>query len=159
MGNASRCRIHDNRSDDPFYVCVHVVGAGRRTRAGGWVERLQAGFRRNAFAYLLARRPLALFPFIVMNIAPPLLEIPLRAFPIDTLLGIIPGSFVYASVGPGRSSLFDSSEINLPLHVPTRQVMAALFGHSQPALLPTLHGSVRRPGAAATTIISTDNRQ
>ena len=46
----------------------------------------------------------------MINIIPGLLNVPLKTFFWATLLGIIPGSAVYVSVGNGLSSIFAKGE-------------------------------------------------
>lgn len=75
-----------------------------------WVKRMEHGFQRNAFSYLLFLRFVPLFPFWVVNIVPALLGIPKRTFFFATLIGIIPGSFVYILVGNGLGHAFDAHE-------------------------------------------------
>jgi uncharacterized membrane protein YdjX (TVP38/TMEM64 family) len=72
-----------------------------RRRAGRFPERLAAGFRRNAFHYLLILRLAPIFPFFIINIAPAFFDVKLRTFVVATLLGIVPGTFAYAWLGCG----------------------------------------------------------
>jgi uncharacterized membrane protein YdjX (TVP38/TMEM64 family) len=50
------------------------------------------------------------FPFWVVNIAAGLLGVSLRNFLVGTGIGIIPGSFVYASIGNAAGAAFDKGE-------------------------------------------------
>ncbi len=79
-------------------------------KASVWVEKMQAGFNKNAFQYLLILRLIPLFPFWIINIVPALLRVKAGTFISATLLGILPGSFVYASLGNGLGHLFDSGK-------------------------------------------------
>ena len=49
-------------------------------------------------------------PFFIANLVPSFLEVPLHRFVISTFFGIIPGAFVYTSVGAGLSELFARGE-------------------------------------------------
>lgn len=73
----------------------------RERLPGSALDRLRSGFTENAFPYLLSLRLIPLFPFWLVNLAPALLGVGLRTFTIATAIGIIPGTFVYASVGGG----------------------------------------------------------
>lgn len=79
-----------------------------RERAGPWLAKLEAGFRENAFNFLLALRLFPGAPFFIVNLAPAFLGVSLRDFFFATLLGIIPGTFVFASVGAGLRAAFDA---------------------------------------------------
>ncbi len=83
---------------------------GFRDRAGGFVGRMEEGFRENAFSYLLTLRLVPLFPFWAVNLVPAFLNVPLRTYVGATTIGIIPGTFVYAWVGAGLGSVFDRDE-------------------------------------------------
>ena len=69
------------------------------------MERIRPGLERDGFSYLLALRLIPLFPFWLVNLAPALVRMPLRTFVGATLLGIVPGTFVFASVGAGLGAV------------------------------------------------------
>lgn len=74
----------------------------------GWMAKMREGFNRNAFSYMIVLRLIPFFPFAGVNIAAALLKVPLPVYFFGTLLGIIPGSFVYVSLGNGLGAIFDS---------------------------------------------------
>jgi uncharacterized membrane protein YdjX (TVP38/TMEM64 family) len=108
-------------------------------RAGPWLARLEQGFAKNALSYLLILRLVPLFPFFVVNLVPALLGVRLRTYVIGTFLGIIPGSFVYASVGAGLGSIFDAGGKCSLAHAVTPQVTVGLLGLALLALLPVAY--------------------
>jgi len=69
---------------------------------------MEAGFRKNAFNYLMVLRLVPLFPFWLVNLAPALLDVRLSTYVVATFFGIIPGTFVYAHVGAGLGAVFES---------------------------------------------------
>lgn len=77
-------------------------------KAGRWLKAMEQGFHRDAFSYLLFLRLVPLFPFWIVNIVPALLGVSKRIFVIATLIGIIPASFVYVTVGNGLGHVFDT---------------------------------------------------
>jgi uncharacterized membrane protein YdjX (TVP38/TMEM64 family) len=89
-----------------FLAARTAVGDLLRARAGPGLARLEAGFRENAMSYLLVLRLVPLFPFFLVNLAPAFFGVPLPTYVIATLLGIVPGTFVYASVGNGLGTVF-----------------------------------------------------
>lgn len=93
-----------------FLAVKTAFGEWLANKASGWIAKLERGFQHNAFAYLLSLRLVPIFPFWVINIVPALLNIPLRTFFFATLIGIIPGTFVYCLVGNGLSALFESGQ-------------------------------------------------
>jgi len=72
-----------------------------RRRAGPFMARLEDGFSRDAFSYLLALRLIPAAPFWVINIVPALTRMRFRDFLLATFIGIAPGTAVFVSVGRG----------------------------------------------------------
>ncbi len=68
-------------------------------RAAPFVQRLEAGFRENAFSYVVALRLFPFVPFTIVNIVSAVAGVRPRVFVLGTLIGIIPGTLVYASIG------------------------------------------------------------
>jgi uncharacterized membrane protein YdjX (TVP38/TMEM64 family) len=91
-----------------FLAVKFGFGDALTARAGDAVKRMEKGFRENAFSYLIFLRLIPLFPFFLVNIVPGLLGVSLTTFFAATFLGIIPGAFVYASVGNGLGAIFDA---------------------------------------------------
>ena len=79
-----------------------------RSLAGGALKRMEAGFRENEMNYMLVLRLVPLFPFWLVNIVPAFLGVSLKTYVIATFFGIIPGTFVFASVGSTLGSVLDS---------------------------------------------------
>jgi uncharacterized membrane protein YdjX (TVP38/TMEM64 family) len=48
---------------------------------------------------MLFLRLVPVFPFFLVNLAPAFTSIPLRTYVLATLIGIVPGSFVYVNLG------------------------------------------------------------
>lgn len=108
-------------------------------RVGPWLSKLQRGFAENELSYLLFLRLVPLFPFFVVNLVPAFLGVRLRSFVIATFLGIIPASFVFASVGAGLGSLFDAGRDCSLDSVLTPQIILALVLLALLALVPVLY--------------------
>ena len=86
-------------------------------------------------------RLIPLFPFFVVNLVPAFLGVRLRTYVIGTALGIIPGSFVFASIGAGLGTLFDMTtggEVELS-GVLTPEIVTALVGLAALSLLPVAY--------------------
>lgn len=84
-----------------FLAARSSLGAALRARAGGWVQRLEDGFRDGEVSFLLMLRLIPAVPFWIANLAPAFLGARLWPFFWTTLVGILPGTFVYVSVGAG----------------------------------------------------------
>jgi uncharacterized membrane protein YdjX (TVP38/TMEM64 family) len=122
-----------------FLIARTALGDALRAKAGPWLSRMEDGFARNAFSYLLVLRLVPLFPFWLVNLVPAFLGVPLGSFAAATLLGIIPGSVVYASVGAGLGAVFDAGgtpELGLILQP---RVLLPLLGLALLALVPVAY--------------------
>lgn len=78
-------------------------------KLGAAARKMRDRFKEDAFSYILALRLAPVFPFVVVNVAPALAGAPFRAFFAATALGIVPGTFVYASVGAGLDAVVAQS--------------------------------------------------
>jgi uncharacterized membrane protein YdjX (TVP38/TMEM64 family) len=72
-----------------------------RQRAGGWIERMERGFRRGEISFLLIMRLVPAVPFFVANLIPAFLGARLSNFVWTTLAGIAPATVVFVSLGSG----------------------------------------------------------
>ena len=93
-----------------FLAAKTALGDVLRARAGGWIRRLEGGFRDNAFSYLLTLRLIPVVPFWLLNLVPAFLGVSLVTFATTTFLGIIPGTVVYVGVGNGVGATLDAGE-------------------------------------------------
>ncbi len=84
---------------------------GLAQRAGRLVGKLEAGFRDDAFNYLLVLRLVPIFPFWLVNLVPALVGVRLPTYVLATFLGIVPGTVIYASLGNGLGSLVEEPDL------------------------------------------------
>lgn len=81
-----------------------------KKKTGGFLKKIEAGFKKHGASYLLFLRLIPLFPFWLVNLAPAFLNVSLRTFVWTTFVGIIPGSFVFAEAGAGLGAILDSNQ-------------------------------------------------
>ena len=93
-----------------FLIARTACGEYLVRRAGPVAQRLAAGFREDAFSYLLFLRLVPLFPFFVVNLVPAISGVRLAPFVAATFLGIIPATLAFASVGAGLDSVIAAQE-------------------------------------------------
>ncbi|MBM3524412.1 MAG: TVP38/TMEM64 family protein [Alphaproteobacteria bacterium] len=126
-----------------FLAARTALGDSLRAKTGGALAKLEAGFRRDAFNYLLVLRLVPIFPFFIVNLAAAFLGATLTTFVVATFFGIMPGTLVYASVGAGLGSVFDAgAEPDLKL-VFSWPVLGPLLGLAGLALLPVIYKRLR----------------
>lgn len=126
-----------------FLAAKTALGDLLRAKAGPFLKKMEAGFQENALSYLLVLRLIPLFPFFIVNLVPAFLGVSLKVFVIATFLGIIPGSFVYATVGAGLGSIFDSGEAFSAGSILTPEIVTALIGLAVLAMLPVAYKKFR----------------
>ena len=88
-----------------FEIVQTSIGDALAKRAGPWLSRLSDGFRRDAFHYMMFLRLVPVFPFWLINIAPALLNVSRPVYIITTILGIIPATYAFATLGAGLDSV------------------------------------------------------
>lgn len=93
-----------------FLASKSALGDVLKGRVSGFLSQMEKGFRDNELSTMLVLRLAPVFPFWVVNIAAGLLGVSLRNFLVGTGIGIIPGSFVYASIGNAAGAAFDKGE-------------------------------------------------
>ena len=82
-----------------FLAARYAFADWARTKFPGYIKKLQDGFKQDAFSYVMILRLIPALPFFGINIATALLNVPVRAYFFGTLLGVIPGAYVYATLG------------------------------------------------------------
>jgi uncharacterized membrane protein YdjX (TVP38/TMEM64 family) len=126
-----------------FLAARTAFGEGLRRRAGPWIGRLEAGFRENALSYLLVLRLVPLFPFWLVNLVPAFLGVPLTTYALGTFVGIIPGSFVYASVGNGLGTVFNAGGTPDLTIIFKPEILLPIIGLSLLALIPVVYKKLK----------------
>ena len=122
-----------------FLIARTALGDVLRAKAGPFLARMEEGFRENALSYLLVLRLIPLFPFWLVNLVPAFLGVSTTHYVIGTFFGIIPGTFVFASVGNGLGALLDAGEDpNLGV-IFQPEVLGSLVALALLSLLPVLY--------------------
>jgi uncharacterized membrane protein YdjX (TVP38/TMEM64 family) len=115
-----------------FLACRTAFGDWAANRAGATVARIEAGFARDAFSYLLALRLMPVAPFFIVNIAAGLARVRLGTYLLATFIGSAPSAFIFASLGAGLERMFhrharlDASLILNPTVAPALAALAIL---------------------------------
>lgn len=91
-----------------FLAARHALADTLARRAGPLLGRVRDELRRDGFWYLLALRLVPVVPFWLANLAPALAGMPFPAYAGATLLGIVPGTAVFAGIGAGLGQVLDA---------------------------------------------------
>ena len=121
-----------------FLVTRYLLRDAVLKKFGGKLERMNRELEERGFSYLLFLRLVPLFPFFLINLAAGLTRLPLRTFFIGTMLGIIPGGFVFVNAGASLASIDSLSGIATP-RVLGSFALLGLF-----ALIPVLYNAYKR---------------
>lgn len=122
-----------------FLAAKTALGDPLRARAGPLLQRMEKGFSENAFSYLLFLRLMPVFPFVMVNLVPAFLGVRLSTFVLATFFGIMPATFVYASIGYGMGQVFDKGgapDLSVVFHP---EIFLPILGLAGLSLLPVLH--------------------
>ncbi|MDA0785335.1 MAG: TVP38/TMEM64 family protein [Proteobacteria bacterium] len=137
-----------------FLIARTALGDVLRAKAGPFLSKMEQGFRQNALSYLLVLRLVPLFPFWLVNLVPAFLGVSTTTYIVGTFIGIIPGTFVYASVGNGLGALIDAGQ-DPDLGIIFRpEILGPLIGLAVLALVPVIYKRIqarknRSPTAAS----------
>jgi len=120
-----------------FLVTRYLLRDAIQNRFGARLEYLNRELETRGFNYLLFLRLVPLFPFFLINLAAGLTRLPLRTFVLGTMIGIIPGGFVYVNAGASLATITSLSGIASPRVVGSFALLG-LF-----ALVPVLYNRVK----------------
>ena len=84
-----------------FAIARHTFADPLARRGGTALGTLRDELRRDGFSYLLAIRLIPVVPFLLVNLAAALCGMRLRDFAAATFIGIMPATFIFASIGAG----------------------------------------------------------
>ena len=97
-----------------FLAARYLFARPLRRWLGRLGERINQGFTRDAFNWLLFLRLTPIFPFFLVNLSPALTDIPVRTFVVATLLGVFPGMFVFANLGQTLGRIDSAQQLVAP---------------------------------------------
>jgi uncharacterized membrane protein YdjX (TVP38/TMEM64 family) len=121
-----------------FLVARYLFHDTIQNKFGSSLARINGELEKSGFNYLLFLRLVPVFPFFLINVAAGLTKIPLRTFILGTMIGIIPGGFIYCNAGSGLASINSLGEIASP------RVLGSLALLGLFMLLPVIYGRLRR---------------
>ncbi len=122
-----------------FLAAKTALGDILSQRASGFVKRMEQGFHEDELNYMFLLRLVPVFPFWAINIAAGVIGVSTRNFLIGTFFGIIPGSFVYTSIGNAAGAAFDAGQdVSLGGILVKPETLLPIIGLALLALLPVV---------------------
>jgi uncharacterized membrane protein YdjX (TVP38/TMEM64 family) len=97
-----------------FLVTRYLLRDAVLGKFGPRLEGINRELEERGLNYLLFLRLVPVFPFFLINLAAGLTRLPLRTFFIGTMLGIIPGGFVYVNAGASLATINSLKEVASP---------------------------------------------
>lgn len=116
-------------------------------RRGRFLEAVRQSLHRDGFCYLLAIRLVPAFPFWLVNLAAALSGMRLLSYGAATVIGIIPATFVFASIGAGLSEVLAAGGQPDLTVIFSPHVLGPLIAMAALSLLPVAWRRWKRSGA------------
>lgn len=120
-----------------FLVTRYLLRDVVLNKFGDKLEGMNRELESRGFSYLLFLRLVPLFPFFLINLAAGLTRLPLRTFFLATMIGIIPGGFVFVNAGASLATIDSLAGIASP-RVLGSFALLGLF-----ALIPVLYNKFK----------------
>ena len=116
-----------------FLVARFILRDWVENRFSDKLAPINKGISENSINYLLFLRLVPLFPFFLVNLALGVTQVRLSVYFLGTMVGIMPGSFIYANAGSNLARIETVSDIVSP------GVLGALALLGIFALIPVLY--------------------
>ena len=130
-----------------FIAARTILADLLKARAGGFLQKLEAGFLKDDFNYLLAMRLIPAAPFWVINIVPAFTHMKLSRYALATAIGILPGTSIYVWVARGFDHLLAAGQTpDLSLFA-SPQILGPLIGLGLLSLMPIIWRKLKQSGA------------
>jgi uncharacterized membrane protein YdjX (TVP38/TMEM64 family) len=126
-----------------FFATRTSLGGLLEERAGPWYARLERGFQRDQWSYMLFLRLMPAVPFTGVNLAAGFLGVSPTCFITVTALGVLPSTAIFALTGAGIGSALDAGTFSLKAALKP-ELVAALGGLAVLATLPAIYRAVKR---------------
>lgn len=121
-----------------FLMARYLFQDAFNKKFGERLKEFNKGVAENGFNYILFLRLMPLFPFFLINLLAGLTKLKTRDYYLATVIGIIPGSFVYCNVG---SALW---QINSIKDIVSGQILLAFGLLGVLALIPVIYKKFKR---------------
>lgn len=121
-----------------FLAARYFLGSQVQNKYGEKLNTFNREIEANGSSYLLTLRFIPLFPFFLINLLSGFTTVKTRTFIWTTVIGILPGSFVYAYLGYAGSSLESGESLLTP------QIITALCLLAVISLVPVIYRKVKK---------------
>jgi uncharacterized membrane protein YdjX (TVP38/TMEM64 family) len=130
-----------------FLAVRHHLADAIARRGGRLVDSVREALGRDGFSYLLAIRLIPAFPFWLVNLAAALSGMRLLPYAAATVIGIMPATFVFASIGAGLGEVLAMGGKPDLAAIFSPRILGPLIGLALLSLLPIAWRRWRRTDA------------
>lgn len=127
-----------------FFAVRSAIGARIAAQRSNWIKKLEKGFQKNAFHYLLMLRLVPVFPCWLSNISAGALNVPVRTFVLATIIGVTPATLIYVLVGRGLDKIIAAEPATGMRIFLAPSILLPLIGLALLTLIPVIYKSVRK---------------
>jgi uncharacterized membrane protein YdjX (TVP38/TMEM64 family) len=127
-----------------FLAARYAFGDLLRARAEPLLRAFGADSNADAFSFILALQLMPVFPFFLINLGAAFLPVTTRTFLAATVLGLIPGTLVYATLGAGLGDAIEASTVDPLAAAQEPTVVGGLTGLALLALVPIVYRRLKR---------------
>lgn len=121
-----------------FLITRYLLRDAVLNKFGNKLEGMNRELESRGFSYLLFLRLVPVFPFFLINLAAGLTHLPLRTFFLATMIGIIPGGFVFVNAGASLATIDSLAGIASPRVLGSFALLGVF------ALIPVLYNKYKR---------------
>lgn len=130
-----------------FLAARYALQDTLKKRAGPWLNKMSDGFNENATSYMLFLRLVPAFPFFVVNLVPAFMGVNLRVYVLTTFFGIMPGTFVFASIGNGIGYVLEQGKVPDLSVLSSPEILLPLAALGLLALIPIVYKKIKGQNA------------
>ena len=117
--------------------------AAKVQSGNGAVAKLQSSLQKNEWSALLILRLVPAVPFFLANLIPAFIGARLDRYAVTTVVGILPGTLVFTSIGAGLGDVFARGQTPDLGVIFTPPVLLPLLGLAALAMLPVVIRALR----------------
>jgi uncharacterized membrane protein YdjX (TVP38/TMEM64 family) len=130
-----------------FLAVRHHLANAIASRRGRFLDAVRLSLQRDGFSYLLAIRLVPAFPFWLVNLAAGLSGMRLLPYAAATVIGIMPATFVFASIGAGVGDVLAAGGRPDLALIFSPRILGPLIGLAALSLLPVAWRRLKRSSA------------
>ncbi len=93
-----------------FVAAKTIANHFFKQKSYSFFKKLEKGFKKNDFLYLISLRLIPIIPFWVVNVIPAFLNMKIQTYILATFLGIIPGTFVYVWISISINKILNEED-------------------------------------------------